>query len=300
MKVDWRGIYPAATTQMTGDGSLDLDANQRMVVQMIDDGVHGLVMLGSVGENTSLTAEEKRRVIASTLEVVDGRVPVISGVAEYTTDLAVAYARDVEKLGADGLMVLPAMVYKADQREVVAHIRTTAEAVGLPVQIYNNPGVYGIDIKPEALVELARGTTNVVSVKESSEDPRRITDIINIDPDALALMSGVDDVALECMILGCEGWVSGFANVFPAESVAIYDHFRAGRIEKAREIYRWMMPALHMDVHPKLVQMIKLSEQVAGRGSETTRAPRLALEGEQRRYVIDTIERLLATRPSID
>ncbi|MDZ7811032.1 MAG: dihydrodipicolinate synthase family protein [Arhodomonas sp.] len=215
MKVDWRGIYPAATTQMTADGSLDLDANQRMVAQMIDDGVHGLVMLGSVGENTSLTAEEKRRVIASTLEVVDGRVPVISGVAEYTTDLAVAYARDVEKLGADGLMVLPAMVYKADQREVVAHIRTTAEAVSLPVQIYNNPGVYGIDIKPEALVELARGTANVVSVKESSEDPRRITDIINIDPDALALMSGVDDVALECMILGCEGWVSGFANVFP-------------------------------------------------------------------------------------
>lgn len=299
MKVDWRGIYPAATTQMKADGSLDLEANQKMVEQMIDDGVHGLVMLGSVGENTSLSAEEKRRVIASTVEVVNGRVPVISGVAEYTTALAQEYARDVEKLGADGLMALPAMVYKADQREVVAHIRATAEAVDLPVQIYNNPGVYGIDVKPEALVELARSTKNVVAVKESSEDPRRITDIINIDPNALALMSGVDDVAMECMILGCQGWVSGFANVFPAESVAIYDHLQAGRIEKAREIYRWMMPALHMDVHPKLVQMIKLSEQVAGRGSETVRAPRLRLEGEEREYVVGTIERLLANRPSI-
>ncbi|WP_435105976.1 dihydrodipicolinate synthase family protein [Arhodomonas sp. AD133] len=300
MQVDWRGIYPAATTQMKPDGALDIEANQRMVEQMIADGVHGLVMLGSVGENTSLTAEEKRRIIASTVEVAGGRVPVISGVAEYTTDLAVDYARDCERLGADGLMVLPAMVYKADVREVVTHIRTTAEAVDLPVQIYNNPGVYGIDIEPPALVELARGTDNIVSVKESSEDPRRITDIINQDPQALALMSGVDDVALECMVLGCQGWVSGFANVFPAETVAIYDHWQAGRLDKAIEIYRWMMPALHMDVHPKLVQMIKLAEQVAGRGSETVRAPRLTLEGDQRAYVIDTIERALANRPSLD
>lgn len=298
MQPSWQGIYPAVSTQFHKDRSLDIESTQRVIENLITDGVHGLIMLGTVGENTSLATDEKRSVLQAAKEVVNGRVPVISGVAEYTTALAAEHARACESIGLDGIMALPAMVYSADRREVVTHIRSTAEATGLPVMIYNNPAAYGIDIPPEPLIELAR-TPNIVAVKESSEDPRRVTDLINLDPDALTIMSGVDDVALECMILGAVGWVSGFANVFPRESVAIYDLLQRGEIDRAIAIYRWMMPSLHMDTHPKLVQMIKLAEQVAGRGSETVRPPRLELEGEQRDYVIGTIEQALANRPQV-
>ena len=298
MQPQWQGIYPAVSTQFGRDLSLDLEATQRVVDNLVADGVHGLIMLGTVGENTSLSADEKRRVLEATKEVVAGRVPVVSGVAEYTTALAADYARTCEAVGIDGLMALPAMVYSADRREVIAHIRGTAEATGLPVMIYNNPAAYRIDIVPEDLVELAR-TPNIVAVKESSEDPRRVTDLINLDPDALAIMSGVDDVALECMVLGAIGWVSGFANVFPRESVAIYDYLQRGELDRAIAIYRWMMPSLHMDTDPKLVQMIKLAEQIAGRGSELVRPPRLQLEGAERDYVTRTIEQALADRPQV-
>src|SRR5699024_2971517 len=193
---------------------LDMDATQRMIEQLITDGVHGLVMLGTVGENTVLSAEEKRTVVRAAAEVSDGRVPVVSGVSEYTTAQATEYARDCEEIGLDGLMALPPMVYKGDRRETVAHISATARACSLPVMIYNNPGVYGTDLKPEVLVELAQ-VPNIVAVKESSEDPRRITDLINLDPDALTIMSGVDDVALESMLLGAVGWVTGFGNGYP-------------------------------------------------------------------------------------
>lgn len=294
--VNWRGIYPAVTTQFRKDQSLDVEASQRVVERLIGDGVHGLVMLGTVGENTSLAADEKRTVVRAAREVADGRVPVISGVAEYTTSLAAQYARDCEQIGLDGLMVLPPMVYKGDPREVVAHIGATAEACSLPVMIYNNPASYGTDLLPETLIELSK-VPNIVAVKESSEDPRRVTDLVNLDRDALAIMSGVDDVALESMVLGARGWVSGFANVYPRESVRLYDCVNDGRLDQAIEIYRWMMLSLHMDTHPKLVQMIKLAEQIAGRGSETVRAPRLTLEGEERERVTAVIERALANRP---
>lgn len=296
--LDWRGIYPAVTTQFRADLSLDIEASQRMIEQLIEDGVHGLVMLGTVGENTSLSAQEKRSIVRAAAEVSNGRVPVISGVAEYTTELAEQYARDCEEIGLDGLMALPQMVYKGDRREVVAHISSTAKACSLPVMIYNNPGVYGTDLKPEVLVELSN-TPNIVAVKESSEDPRRITDLVNLDPNALTIMSGVDDVALESMLLGATGWVTGFGNVYPRESVRIYDCVKEGKLDEAIKIYRWMMPSLHMDVHPKLVQMIKLAEQIAGRGSELTRPPRLALEGEERKEVTAIIETALANRPDI-
>lgn len=298
MQLDWRGIYPAVTTQFMPDETLDLDGTQRGIDRLIQDGVHGLVMLGTVGENCSLSADEKRAVVKAAVEASNGRVPVVSGVAEYTTELAKAYARDCEQIGLDGLMVLPAMVYKADSREAKAHIADTAQACGLPVMIYNNPVAYGIDLSPGDLVELSR-VDNIRAVKESSEDPRRITDIINRDAGALSLVAGVDDVALECMLLGAIGWVSGLANVFPVESARLYHLLQRGEIEKARSIYRWMMPALHMDTHPKLVQMIKLAEQVAGRGSEIVRRPRLRLEGDERAGVIRTIETALASRPSM-
>jgi len=296
MQLDWRGIYPAVTTQFARDETLDVDATQVVIDKLINDGVHGLVMLGTVGENCSLSGSEKRTVVKAAVEVARGRVPVLSGVAEYTTGLAQAYARDCENAGVDALMVLPAMVYKADAREAKAHIADTAAACGLPVMIYNNPVAYGIDLLPRDLVDLAE-VRNIVAVKESSEDPRRITDILNIDADALALVAGVDDVALECMLLGATGWVSGLANVFPAETVRLYEHVQAGELDRARAIYRWMMPALHMDTHPKLVQMIKLAEQVAGRGTETVRRPRLPLEGKEREQVVRIVEAALANPP---
>ncbi|MEX0373036.1 dihydrodipicolinate synthase family protein [Spiribacter roseus] len=295
---DWRGIYPAVTTQFHPDHSLDVAATEQVVDNLIRDGVHGLVILGTCGENTSLSDEEKREVIRAACRVSAGRVPVICGVAEFTTEAACRYARDVEAIGADGIMILPAMVYKADRGEIVHHISTVANACSLPAMIYNNPASYGIDIDPETLVELSR-TPGIVAVKESSEDPRRINDLINRAPDALAIMAGVDDVALECMVVGAIGWVSGFANVYPRESVAIYDHLQAGRIEPAVHLYRWMMDSLHMDTDPKLVQMIKLAEQIAGRGSETVRLPRLPLVGDERARVTAVIEQALATRPSV-
>ena len=298
MTPDWRGIYPAVTTQFNADFSLDLEGTRRVVDNLINDGVHGLVMLGTCGENTSLTAAEKRDVLRAAREVSNGRVPVISGVAEFTTAAACQFASDAEGIGIDGLMILPAMVYKGDRREVVAHIDAVARAGSLPSMIYNNPAAYGTDIDPETLVALSH-TPNIVAVKESSEDPRRITDLINLDADALAIMSGVDDVALECMVLGAIGWVSGFANVYPRESVAIYDYLQAGRLTEAITLYRWMMDSLHMDTHPKLVQMIKLAEQIAGRGSETVRPPRLPLTGEERAACSAIIEKALASRPAL-
>ncbi len=298
MTPDWRGIYPAVTTQFKSDLSLDIDNTGRVVENLVNDGVHGLVMLGTCGENTSLSPKEKLDVLRAAREASNGRVPVVSGVAEFTTATACQFARDAEAIGIDGLMILPAMVYKGDRREVVAHIDAVARACSLPSMIYNNPASYGIDIDPETLVELSR-TPNIVAVKESSEDPRRITDLINLDADALAIMSGVDDVALECMVVGAIGWVSGFANVYPRESVAIYDCLQDGRIDQAVKIYRWMMDSLHMDTHPKLVQMIKLAEQIAGRGSETVRPPRLPLEGEERAACTAIIEKALANRPAV-
>lgn len=298
MTPDWRGIYPAVTTQFHADHSLDLESTRRVVDNLINDGVHGLVMLGTCGENTSLDAQEKLDVLRAASEVSNGRVPVITGIAEYTTEGACQFAENAEAAGVDGLMILPAMVYKADRREIVTHIDTVARRSSLPAMIYNNPASYGIDIDPSTLLELAR-TPNIVSVKESSEDPRRITDLINLDENALAIMSGVDDVALECMVLGAIGWVSGFANVYPRESVAIYDYLQNGQIDQAVKVYRWMMDSLHMDTHPKLVQMIKLAEQVAGRGSETVRPPRLPLIGEERADCIAIIEKALANRPAL-
>lgn len=298
MSIDWRGIYPAVTTQFRDDHSVDLDATQRGVARLIDDGIHGVVAMGTVGENCSLEADEKRRLLAALREVTAGRVPLIGGVAEYTAALACTYAHDAEELGADGLMVLPGMVYKADAREAVAHFLSVARSTSLPILIYNNPVAYGVDLRPEALAQLA-GQDNIVAVKESSEDPRRLSDIRNLLGERFTLMAGVDDVALESLMLGAVGWVSGVANAFPRESVRLYELALAGRFDEALPLYRWMMPALHMDTHPKLVQMIKLLEALEGRGRETVRAPRLALDGEERAHVERVSAEMNANRPAL-
>ena len=295
-KPNWGGVFPAATTQFHADQSLNIPGTLEHLDAMINAGIHGLVMLGTVGENCSLEYAEKLEVLRATVEHVAGRVPVLTGVAEYTTALGCRFAKDVREIGVDGLMVLPAMVYKSDARESVTHFKTIARASDLPVMIYNNPVSYGVDIKPEAFRELADEPT-IVAIKESSENVRRITDLINICGDRFILFGGVDDLALESVMLGATGWISGLVNAFPAENRLLWDLAMAGRYADAVKVYRWYTPLLHLDTYPKLVQYIKLANQEAGYGTELTRAPRLPLEGAEREWVLKIIRDSMATRP---
>ena len=296
MKSTWQGVYPAATTQFRTDQSLNLEATLHHLKHMVEAGVHGLVLLGTVGENTALEPEEKRTVLKAAVEAIEGRVPILAGVAECSTALACRYAEDAAKIGLDGLMVLPAMVYKSDGRETMAHYRAVAQATDLPIMCYNNPVTYGVDITPEMFADLGDEPT-LAAIKESSDDVRRITDLINACGERYTLFCGVDDLIVESILLGATGWVAGLVNAFPAESVRLYDLAAAGRWEEARELYRWFMPLLHLDCHSKLVQYIKLAQSMAGLGSETLRAPRLTLEGEERARIRAIIQQGLDARP---
>ncbi len=294
----WAGVFPAVTTQFKNDQSLDVEATQRHIEFLIQSGCRGLVMLGTVGETTALAADEKHEVLRAAMAVADGRVPVLSGVAEYTTAGAADFARSCEDIGVDGLMVLPAMVYKSDPRETLTHYRTIARASALPIMVYNNPVSYSVDITPEMFAGLADEDT-IVAIKESSENLRRLTDITNLTGERYILFSGVDDLILESVLLGAAGWVAGLVNAFPRESVELFDWAAAGRWEEARAYYRWLMPVFHLDTSPKLVQYIKLGQQVMGLGSEVTRAPRLALEGDERARIIALFEDTAARRPEV-
>jgi 4-hydroxy-tetrahydrodipicolinate synthase len=265
---------------------------------MIQAGIHGVVFLGTVGENTALEYEEKLTILREMKGVVRGRIPVLTGVAEYTTALACRFAHDAEKIGLDGLMVLPCMVYKSDERETLTHYRTVAKSTGMPIMIYNNPVSYGVDIVPEAFARLA-DQPNFVAIKESSEDVRRITDLRNIVGDRYILFGGVDDLVLESIMLGAEGWISGLVNAFPDENRALWDLATAGKWEQARELYRWYTPLLHLDTKVKLVQYIKLAMQETGLGSEMVRAPRLPIEGAEREEILGIIRKAMATRPAL-
>ncbi len=297
-KPNWKGVFPAATTQMKRDQSLDLDATTRHLEVLIDSGVSGLIMLGSLGENTALEPEEKRRVMELAVKTSRGRVPVLSGVAECSTAAACRYARDMEKLGADGLMVLPAMVYKADPRETITHFRAVARASGLPIICYNNPIAYSVDITPEMFAELADEKT-LVALKESSGNVRRITDLYNTVGDRYIVFTGVDDLALESVLLGAQGWIAGVGLAFPHENQYLWDLATSGQWEKARELYRWYTPLLHLDIPIKFVQYIKLAMQECGLGAEWVRAPRLPIEGKEREGVLKIIRKGIATRPKI-
>jgi 4-hydroxy-tetrahydrodipicolinate synthase len=298
MAQSWSGVFPAVTTQFREDQSLDLESTARHLEALIDSGVNGVVMLGSLGENVSLEAEEKRRVMEMALRQARGRVPVLSGVAETSTAAGVRYVKEVEKLGVDGVMVLPAMVYKSDPRETLAHFRTVARATGLPILVYNNPVSYGVDITPRMFAELA-DEKNLVAIKESSADVRRITDLINEVGERYTIFTGVDDLALESVMLGAKGWIAGLVNAFPAENQHLWELAAAGKWEEAKKIYRWYMPLLHLDTHPKFVQYIKLAVQECGFGRETVRAPRLPLAGVEREAVLKVIHEGIRNRPSV-
>ena len=292
----WQGVFPAVTTQMQRDQALDLEATARHLEVLIDSGVAGLVMLGSLGENQQLKPEEKRRVMAMAIETAAGRVPVLSGVIENSTAAAIDYAREMERLRADGLMLLPAMIYRADARETMAHYREVARATSLPIICYNNPLAYQIDITPEMFGELA-DVENFVAIKESSGDVRRITDLRNATGDRYQLFCGVDDLVLESVVLGATGWIAGMGLAFPRENQHFWELARGGNYEAARRLYAWFTPLLHLDTPVKFVQYIKLAIQEAGLGSEWVRAPRLPLIGEERDRILAIIHRGLETRP---
>jgi len=297
MRTDWQGVFPAATTQFRADQALDLVATLGHVDAMIEAGIDGLILLGTVGENNSLEPGEKREVLQAAVAHVAGRVPVLTGVAETTTASACRFARDARAIGVDGLMVLPGMVYKSDPRETIAHFRAVARSTDLPILCYNNPISYGVDITPAMFAELADEPT-LVAIKESSENPRRITDLRNEVGDRYVLFCGVDDLVLESLALGIDGWVSGLVNAFPRENRLLWDLARSGVMEEARRVYRWYTPLLHLDTHPKLVQYIKLAAAECGYGTETVRAPRLPIVGEERERVLATIRKAIADRPS--
>ena len=297
LQVDWQGVYPAVPTQFNEDFSLDIEGTQKHVEALLSEGIHGLVMLGTIGENCSLSLDEKIQVLKATDEVNKGSVPLLNGIAEYTTAGACETAITAAKLGVDGFMVMPAMVYNSDRRETVNHFKTVASATDLPIMCYNNPPVYKVDITPEMFEDLAE-VENIVCIKEAAGDTRRITDLFNKFKDRYIIFSGLDDVALESILLGCTGWISGLVDAFPRENGLMWDAATSGNWDKALEIYRWYMPMLHFDSHPKLVQYVKLASAEMGYGTEIVRPPRLPLIGEQREEALKIIRESAATRPS--
>ncbi len=298
MSINWTGVFPAVTTQVREDLSIDIPDTQRVVDDLIRDGVTGVIALGTVGENNSLTFEEKVEVLTAIVEAVDGRVPVVTGVSEYDTRRAATYAQAAENAGATGLMLLPPMVYVPKAKELAAHFRGVAEKTALPIMLYNNPPAYRTQIDNEVL-SLIADVKNIVAIKESAPDTRRFTDVKTAFGDRFVLFAGLDDVALEGLYLGAQGWVSGLTNAFPKESVELVNAFQRGDHAKAMEIYRWFMPLLHLDAEHDLVQSIKLAEQVMGRGSERVLPPRYVLEGARRAEVIAMVEKAAATRPTL-
>ncbi|TMO49897.1 dihydrodipicolinate synthase family protein [Pseudoalteromonas ruthenica] len=295
MNVNWQGVYPAVTTQFHDDDSINFKATAAMIDNLINEGVHGIIVLGTVGENCSLRSEEKRQVLAMAKEVVGARVPLLTGVAETTTQFAIEFVADAQAAGVDGLMVLPGMVYRSTEREAIDHYQRIARSTQLPIMIYNNPVTYGVDVSIAGMHTLAL-EPNIVSVKEATEDTRRITELLSAFGERFVVFGGVDDIALESLMLGATGWISGLTNVFPRESVAIYQLAQQGRYEEARELWQWFLPLLRLDTIPTLVQCIKYAEQLAGRGSERTRAPRLPLTTEQKAEVERLYNTAIANR----
>jgi len=297
-KPAWAGVFPAVTTQFHPDLSVDLPATQKMVRKLIEDGVDGIIACGSVGENSTLLPVEKRDAVAAIVEAAGGRVPVLAGLGESNTAAACDYARDMERLGADGMMVMPPMIYGASPHEIGIWFRTIAAASDLPIMLYNNPPAYRNDIPPALAKDLA-GIETIVAIKESSGDTRRFVDLYNLLGDRFLLFCGLDDVILETASLGAVGWVSGLSNVFPRECSRLFELAVEGRPHDALELYRWIMPLLHLDARADLVQCIKLCEAISGRGSELTRPPRLPLAGADRQMVEHAMRKALETRPEV-
>jgi 4-hydroxy-tetrahydrodipicolinate synthase len=295
---EWKGVFPALLTPFTASDELDLPLFAKNMEAQLQAGVEGIILGGTLGEASVLTVEEKETLVKFAIEKAGGRVPVVLNIAEGSTREALKQAGLAEKWGADGLMLLPPMRYKTDHRETVAYFSTIANATSLPIMIYNNPVDYKTEVTLDMFGELA-ACANITAVKESTRDVSNVTRMINRFGDRFRLLCGVDTLAMEELCLGAHGWVAGLVDAFPAETVAIYRLVKAGRIDEAARIYRWFMPLLELDIHPKLVQYIKLAATATGIGSEHVRAPRLPLAGEERERVLKIIRDGLANRPSL-
>ena len=298
MKIHWKGVYPALTTPFTEDDRIDYAVFEKNLHAQMDAGVDGVILGGTLGEASSLLNEEKYDLVRFTVEKTAGRIPVVMNIAEQTTRAAIAAARAAEECGASGLMLLPPMRYKADDRETLEYFRAVADAGPLPIMIYNNPVDYKILVTLDMFAVMADWPT-VQAVKESTRDVSNVTRMINRFGDRFSILCGVDTLALESLFMGAHGWVAGLVDAFPRETVAIYRHVQAGRHAEALAIYRWFLPLLELDIHPKLVQYIKLAELATGIGTEHVRAPRLPLEGDEFAEVWAVIQEALAKRPEL-
>jgi 4-hydroxy-tetrahydrodipicolinate synthase len=291
-------VFPAVTTQFRDDLSLDIDATARVMEGLIRDGVSGLIVCGTVGENCSLTRDEKIAVMETGKAVARGRVPVLSGIAEFTSAFAIGMAKEAARIGLNGVMVMPALVYSSKPHETAAHFRAVATATDLPVMVYNNPPIYKNDVTPEILASLVDCET-IVCFKESSGDTRRFTDVRNLVGDRFVMFAGLDDVVVESVLVGAVGWVSGLSNAFPREGETLFRLARAGRHDELRPLYDWFMPLLHLDARPDLVQCIKLCEHLMGRGTHLTRPPRLPLDAGETAAIEAVMRNALAGRPRL-
>ena len=298
MKFDWKGVMPAVTTKFTEADALDLELYTHNIHAQVDAGVHGIVLGGTLGEASTLEEDEKGILTRETVAAVKGKVPVLLNIAEQSTKGAIAAAQRAEEDGASGLMMLPPMRYKAGDRETVEYFKAVAKSTSLPIMVYNNPVDYKIEVTLSMFEELLE-CDNIEAVKESTRDISNVTRIKNNFGDRLKILCGVDTLALESLLMGADGWIAGLVCAFPAETVAIYELQKAGRIQEAVEIYRWFLPLLELDINPKLVQNIKLAEVATGLGSETVRAPRLPLVREERAHVLQVIENGLKSRPQL-
>jgi len=296
MQVNWQGVYPALLTPFTSSDQVDIPLFEKNLAAQLDAGVHGLIIGGSLGEASTLRVEEKEKLVKSAKAFAGSRVPVLLNIAESVTADAIAQTQLAQKWGADGLMLLPPMRYKSDDRETAHYFKTVAQSTELPIMIYNNPVDYKIDFRPELFDQLI-DYPNVQALKESSRDVTNLTRMLNRFGDRFKILCGVDTLAMEELCLGAHGWVAGLVDAFPKETVAIWNLVQKGELEHARSIYRWFMPLLELDIHPKLVQYIKLAAQEVGIGSEFVRAPRLTLVGEERVRVLEVIHTALANRP---
>jgi len=296
--MNWKGVFPAVTTKFHQDGSLDMGMFFKNIDAQLEAGVHGIILGGTLGESSVLSQDEKISLTTKAVEYINGRVPVILNIAEGATRDAVFWAAKAKEMGASGLMILPPMRYAADHREVVTYFKAVANSTDLPIMIYNNPIDYKTLVTLSMFEELAE-CDNIQAIKESTRDISNVTRMKNRFGDRYKLLCGVDTLAMEELVMGADGWVAGLVCAFPKETVAVYNLVMAGKYEEALKIYRWFLPLLELDIHPKLVQYIKLAEQMAGIGTEWVRAPRLTLVGEERVKVENIIKRGLEHRPNL-
>lgn len=298
MSISWTGVMPAVTTKFTDQDELDLNMFSINIKAQLEAGVNGIILGGTLGEASTLTNDEKKVLMKETVNLVEGKVPVIINIAEQTTKGAIQAAKVAKECGATGLMMLPPMRYKANDHETVTYFKETAKSTDLPIMIYNNPIDYGIMVTLDMLNELMV-CDNIQAVKESTRDISNITRIKTRFGNRLNVLTGVDTLGLESTLMGADGWVAGLVCAFPAETCAVFELARAGRIKEALEIYRWFLPLLELDISPQLVQNIKMAEVATGIGTENVRAPRLPLRGEERERVAAIIEQGMATRPKL-